>query len=67
MCWKTSVWQGSVSASSFAANMSVKQNALDHADEAVEESFYVDDGSQQSRGSRPVTESAILSRRICPP
>ncbi len=38
-----------VSASSFAANMSVKQNALDHADEyplavkAVEESFYVDD------------------------
>ena len=39
-----------VSASSFAANMSVKQNALDFAMEyplavkAVEESFYVDDG-----------------------
>ena len=38
-----------VSASSFAANMSVKQNALDHAHEyplaikALEESFYVDD------------------------
>ena len=39
-----------VSASSFAANMSVKQNALDHAIEyplaakSVETSFYVDDG-----------------------
>ena len=38
-----------VSASSFAANMLVNQNALDHAHEyplavkAVEESFYVDD------------------------
>lgn len=39
-----------VSSSSFAANMSVKQNAIDHAQEyplaasAVRESFYVDDG-----------------------
>ena len=39
-----------VSASSFAANMAVKQNALDfalefpHAAAAVEKSFYVDDG-----------------------
>ena len=39
-----------VSASSFAANMSVKQNAIDHTHEfplattAVNESFYVDDG-----------------------
>ena len=38
-----------VCASSFAANMCVKQNALDHAHQyplavrAVEESFYVDD------------------------
>lgn len=38
-----------VSASSFAANMSVRQNALDHSNkyplaaEAVERSFYVDD------------------------
>ena len=39
-----------VSASSFAANMAVKQNALDHAMEyplaakSVDDSFYVDDG-----------------------
>lgn len=39
-----------VSASLFAANMSVKKNAIDHALEyplaakAVAESFYVDDG-----------------------
>ena len=39
-----------VSASSFIANMCVKQNALDHAAhyplafKAVNESFYVDDG-----------------------
>ena len=38
-----------VSASSFAANMAIKQNAIDHvheyplAAEAVEKSFYVDD------------------------
>lgn len=48
-CRMTRVTFG-VSASSFIANMSVRQNALDHAlayplaAKAVEESFYVDDG-----------------------
>ena len=47
-CRMTRVTFG-VSASSFAANMAVKQNALDHADsfpaasEVVHKSFYVDD------------------------
>ena len=56
-----------VSASSFAANMAVKQNALDHASEypqaaeVVEKSFYVDDGLT---GADSVQEAIELQRQL---
>ncbi|XP_064386059.1 uncharacterized protein LOC135334711 [Halichondria panicea] len=56
-----------VSASSFAANMSVKQNAIDHATNyplaanAVNYSFYVDDGLT---GADSVSEAIELQRQL---
>ena len=56
-----------VSASSFAANMSVKQNSLDHAlvypqaAAAVERSFYVDDGIT---GADSIEEAIELQRQL---
>ena len=56
-----------VSASSFAANMSVKQNSLDHAlvypqaAAAVERSFYVDDGII---GADSIKEAIELQRQF---
>ena len=56
-----------VSASSFAANMSVKQNAIDfaleysHAVTAVEKSFYVDDGLT---GADSIEEAIELQRQL---
>ena len=56
-----------VSASSFAANMSVKQNSLDHAlvypqaAAAVERSFYVDDGII---GADSIEEAIKLQRQF---
>ena len=56
-----------VSASSFAANMAVKQNAMDHAlelpkaAEAVERSFYVDDCLT---GADSVEEAADLYKQL---
>ena len=56
-----------VSASSFAANMSVKQNALDLALEypqaavAVEKSFYVDDGLT---GANSIEEAIELQKQL---
>ena len=56
-----------VSASSFAANMSVKQNALNHATEypqaarIVETSFYVDDCLS---GADSAEEAIILQRQL---
>ena len=56
-----------VSASSFAANMAVKQNALDFALEypqaaaAVEKSFYVDDGLT---GANSVCEAVELQKQL---
>ena len=56
-----------VSASSFAANMSVKQNALDLAQKypqaaaAVEMSFYVDDGLT---GANSIEEAVDLQRQL---
>ena len=56
-----------VSASSFAANMAVKQNALDHALEfplaakCVDTSFYVDDGLT---GADSVEEAVELQRQL---
>ena len=66
-----------VSASSFAANMAVKQNVLDHAMEyplaarSVDTSFHVDDrlaGADCSRGYPASTTAArtLLQRRIPP-
>ncbi len=58
-----------VSASSFAANMCVKQNAIDCAGKyplaakAVEESFYVDDGLRQHRNGYQVTTT--IARPFC--
>jgi len=55
------------SASSFAVNMAVKQNAEDHVHEfplaakAVGESFYVDDGLV---GADSVTEAIILQKQL---
>ena len=56
-----------VSASSFAANMSIKQNALDHgskyplAARAVNESFYVDDGLT---GADSIDEAIELQKQL---
>ena len=56
-----------VSASSFAANMSVKQNAIDHAHDypiatkAVEESFYVDDALT---GADNIEEAICLQKQL---
>ncbi len=56
-----------VSASSFAANMTVKQNALDHATNhplaanAVNQSFYVDDGLT---GADSVSEARELRQQL---
>ncbi len=56
-----------VSASSFAANMSVRQNAVDHAHEypmakkAVEESFYVDDALT---GTDSIEEAIQLQNQL---
>ncbi|XP_064405765.1 uncharacterized protein LOC135350852 [Halichondria panicea] len=56
-----------VSASSFAANMAVKQNAIDHAMEyllaakSVDTSFYVDDGLT---GADTVQEAIELQRQL---
>ncbi len=56
-----------VSASSFAANMSVKQNAIDHAydypiaTKAVEESFYVDDALT---GADSIEEAICLQKQL---
>ena len=56
-----------VSASSFAANMAVKQNAIEHrnvyarAAEVVHTSFYVDDGLT---GANSVSEAADLQREL---
>ena len=56
-----------VSSSSFAANMSVKQNAIDHAQEfplaaaAVHDSFYVDDGLT---GDESVEEAVMLQKQL---
>ena len=56
-----------VSSSSFAANMSVKQNAIDHAQEfplaaaAVHDSFYVDDGLT---GAESVEEAVTLQKQL---
>ena len=56
-----------VSASSFAANMSLKQNAIDHAREyplavkAVHESFYVDDCLT---GAESISEATKLQRQL---
>ena len=56
-----------VSASSFAVNMAVKQNAEDHASEfplalkAVSESFYVDDGLT---GADSVAEAITLQKEL---
>ena len=56
-----------VSASSFAANMSVKQNALDHATRyplaarAVHDSFYVDDGLT---GADSISEAIELQNQL---
>ena len=54
-----------VSASSFAANMAVKQNALDNAQtypqaaQSVFESFYVDDGFA---GANSIEEAVLLQK-----
>ena len=56
-----------VSASCFAANMAVKQNAIDHALDypqafrAVEQNFYVDDGLS---GSDSVSEAVALQAQL---
>ena len=56
-----------VSSSSFAANISVKQNAIDHAQEfplaaaAVHDSFYVDDGLT---GAESVEEAVTLQKQL---
>ncbi|XP_064397630.1 uncharacterized protein LOC135344354 [Halichondria panicea] len=56
-----------VSASSFAANMSVKQNAIDYAHDypiatkAVEESFYVDDALT---GADSIEEAICLQKQL---
>ena len=56
-----------VSASSFAANMSLKQNAIDHAGEfplavkAVHESFYVDDCLT---GAESISEATELQKQL---
>ena len=56
-----------VSASSFAANMAVKQNALDHAMEyplaanSVNTSFYVDDGLT---GADSIQDAIELQRQL---
>ena len=56
-----------VSASSFLANMCVKQNALDHVSEfplaakAVDDAFYVDDGVT---GADTITEAVELHRQL---
>ena len=56
-----------VSASSFAANMAVKQNAIDHADEfpvaseVVHKSFYVDDCLTDAQDS---TSALLLQQRL---
>ena len=69
-----------VSASSFAGNMAVKQNAIDFAEEfplaasAVHASFYVDDGlvgadsaEEATRLQQQLQELALLSRRLPTP
>ncbi len=65
-----------VSASSIAANIAIKQNAIDHdgkfpaASEVVHKSFYVDDcltGAQDSTSALKLQQklTKLLTRRIC--
>ena len=65
-----------VSASSFAANMAVKQNATDVAHkyplatEVVEESFYVDNcltSAESEKGVIKITKTSFLQRLLYPP